>query len=399
MFSALMTTRALAAGVILLALVFVPAPLLPPHRFAQAVQSLLGLDWKPAYLVTALGMHLVFYGSLGVLATRVPDPAQSVRGRALQAAALPCIVVGVSLLIRSLKVGYLPVLTNAALPVIACVAGVGLGLALRYRGGRATIAIASVLVGTALWAWLAAPASELAHATHRRVQHLAAIGPGLPSGDARFAALVQAAFAPMAGEEGRPTAVDHNRAAILALGVTLGHERLARLVGFQPEATLLQEIAAMRAATTLSGRDDWARHYTLSAGLAVLQHPLASDAAGLMKEQLDALAQDSGFSFADLAADRAGVRFATAATQSDAAARAMQARLHRGFAVADFFPPAADLPENLTVAQFRAAYGGVGSARYRAVAAQIEARLDDCPALSPHGFDRSKTAADTGERN
>ena len=376
------TTGLLAAGVALLALVFVPAPLLPPHRFAQAMQSLLGLDWKAAYLVAAAGLHLVFYGSLGVLATVAVNPAASMRGRALQAAALPCVVVGVSLLIRSIKLGHVPVLTNAALPVIACVAGVGLALLLRYRRGRAMLAIATVLAGTALWAWLAAPQSALAHATERHLRRLVAVAPGLPSGDARFAALIQAAFAPMPRDNGHATPVADNRAAILALGITLGHERLARLVGFQPDARLLQDIAAARAGTTLRARDDWARHYSLSAGLAVLQHPLASDAAGLMKEQLDALTRGSGFSFADLAADRAGVRFAVAATRSEAAAQAMQARIRRGYAVDDFFPVVADLPENLSVAQFRDAYGGVGSARYRELTAQIEARLDGCPAIS-----------------
>ena len=61
-----------------------------------------------------------------------------------------------------------------------------------------------------------------------------------------------------------------------------------------------------------------------------------SDAGSLMKEQLDTLTRGSGFSFGDLAANRAGVRFAFAATKSDSAARAMQARLHRGFSSKDF---------------------------------------------------------------
>ena len=41
--------------------------------------------------------------------------------------------------------------------------------------------------------------------------------------------------------------------------------------------------------------EDWARHSALSAALAVLEHPLVSDAAGLMKEELDALTHGSGF--------------------------------------------------------------------------------------------------------
>ena len=41
-----------------------------------------------------------------------------------------------------------------------------------------------------------------------------------------------------------------------------------------------------------------------------------SDVAGLMKEEVDALAPGSGFSFADLAADRAGARLAGTVTGS-----------------------------------------------------------------------------------
>src|SRR5262249_61390306 len=98
-------------------------------------------------------------------------------------------------------------------------------------------------------------------------------------------------------------------------------------------------------------------------------------------EELDALTHGTGFSFADLAADRAGTRFARAATASEDAARAAQARLAAGFATDDYFPQAADLPENLTVEQFRRDFGGVGSPRDRQKVAEIEARLDRCAAL------------------
>jgi hypothetical protein len=138
----------------------------------------------------------------------------------------------------------------------------------------------------------------------------------------------------------------------------------------------------LREGTTLAGRADWTQHYTLSAALAVLENPLVSDAGGLMKEQLDALTQGTGFSFGDLAADRAGVRFAVGATGSEEAARALRVRLQRGFVLEDYFPPAADLPESLSVEQFRAAYGGVGTPRYRQVVAEIDARLDHCAGLA-----------------
>ena len=173
-----------------------------------------------------------------------------------------------------------------------------------------------------------------------------------------------------------------NRAAILALGIAIGHERLARFAGLQRDDPLVQAAAALRAGTTLHGREDLPRHYLLSAGLAVVENPLVSDAGGLLKEELDALARGTGFSFVDLAADRAGVRFAVAATGSQERAAALRARLRAGFVVEDFFPPIDGLPENLTPEEFRQRYGRMGSPRYRAAVEEIEARLDRCAALA-----------------
>jgi hypothetical protein len=147
---------------------------------------------------------------------------------------------------------------------------------------------------------------------------------------------------------------------------------------------LVRSAAALGQGTTLHGRDDWPKHYALSAALTVLEHPLVSDAGGLMKEQLDALTRGSGFSFGDLTADRAGVRFAVAATGSESVAKAMQLRIQDGFTVDDFFPSTIDFPENLTLEEFRRDFGGVGSPRYRREVSKIERRLDGCVALSIH---------------
>jgi hypothetical protein len=154
---------------------------------------------------------------------------------------------------------------------------------------------------------------------------------------------------------------------------------------------LVQSAIHLRKGLTLRGREDWSRHYTLSAALTVLENSLVSDAAGLLKEELDALTRGSGFSFGDLAADRAGVRFAVAAAHSQAAAKAMQLRLQNGFVVDDFFPPAADLPENLTTEQFHNLYGRVGSPEYRRQVSEIEARLDRCAALYPAAVNLQNT--------
>jgi hypothetical protein len=133
---------------------------------------------------------------------------------------------------------------------------------------------------------------------------------------------------------------------------------------------------------SIRGRRDWTRHFTISAALAIHANQALSDAAGLLKEELDAGEGGSGFSFGDLLADRAGTRFALAATRDEASALAMQSRLARACRLEDLFPPAADLPESLTAAQLQARYGGVGGEKYRQMLADIEGRLDRCPLLA-----------------
>lgn len=77
------------------------------------------------------------------------------------------------------------------------------------------------------------------------------------------------------------------------------------------------------------GRKDWSRHFWVSAGLTVLSDGDRTMAVGLIKEIMDATPGGSGFSFADLAADRAGNLFALAAIRDEESARAMQQRFSR----------------------------------------------------------------------
>jgi len=370
-----------AALIVLLALMLVPAPLLPPLALAGTVQSILGIGWKGAFLFTAIALHIVLYGSLGVLAAFAVGPAKKRRGRWLQLLILPLAVVGIAVLVRSLKLGHVPMLANAAVPIVACLLGVVIGLVFRQHGWRMTLISILLLVAGLLWAYWPGVSSELARATEMQLRRIVDASSRLPSGNERFGVLLQTVFAPMPSASKRPSAVEHDRAAVLALGIALGHERLARYVGLNRNSELVRMAVSVRTGTTLGGRSDWARHYSLSAALAVVENPFVSDAGGLIKEELDALTHGSGFSFGDLAADRAGVRFAQAATDSEKAALAMQTRLQHGYAADDFFPSISDLPENLTVEQFRENYGGVGSQRYRQTLNEIETRLDACAAL------------------
>ncbi|MBL9123873.1 MAG: hypothetical protein JNG90_09595 [Planctomycetaceae bacterium] len=203
----------------------------------------------------------------------------------------------------------------------------------------------------------------------------------LPPGDARFAALLQRAFAfaRRRSRDGDP--VLENRAALLALAILVGDERVEKVVG--PVLTPEQRELARRdlAGVTLRGRSDWTKHFFVSAAIALLACEVTSNKIGTLKEVLDAEAGGSGFSFGDFAANRGGIRLALAATDDRQAARRTQDLLSGPFSLDDVFPEVADLPENLSAAQLQAEFGGVGGEAYRKLLAEIEGRLSRCAAL------------------
>jgi len=217
-------------------------------------------------------------------------------------------------------------------------------------------------------------------ATQDQLQYLVGVAPALPVGDERFAAFVRAAFARALQRSLTSDPALENRAAVFALAVLLGHRRIEDFIG--PVTTpQIRRLAAQHVGTvTVRGRSDWTQHFWISAGLALVSAETVSDAAGLLKEELDA-GGGSGFSFGDLLADRAGTRFSLGATHDAPAARAMQNRLSGRWPLDDLFPQAADLPEGVQDAELTSIYGGVGGAPYQRLIAEIERRLDGCAAL------------------
>ncbi len=376
--------KLLLLAVALVALILLPIPLLPPESMVEFAQSRLGCGAAAAYLLCAITVQVMIYCALGLSAAFAVNRAQTARGRLLQGMVLPLVVAGLGLTIRSLRAGHLPVLTNAVVPLAACMGGVILGLSLLYRRWKPAVCIVTLAAGAALWV-IFAGGLQLRAATEEHLGRIVAAGPGLPSGDARFGALLQAAFATSETERTALSIMEQNHAAILAFGIAVGQSNIARLIGLKTDSVLVQNAVALSQGTTLNGRADWPRHFAVSAALEVLGDPIVSDAGGLMKEQLDTLTRGgSGFSFGDLAADRAGVLFALSATRSDAAARAMQTRLHSGFCQKDYFPLDARFPENLSIEEFRQKFGSVGSERYRSTVSDIDAALERCSALSSH---------------
>jgi hypothetical protein len=129
---------------------------------------------------------------------------------------------------------------------------------------------------------------------------------------------------------------------------------------------------------TLGGRTDFPQHFMISAALAAHAGVPLSDAIGLYKE-VDDSRRGSGFSFNDIAADRAGTRFGELATASAAGARRLQERVAAGLQESDLMPDVAGLPEFMPEAEFKRRFGGVGAPAYQRMMADIERRVAACP--------------------
>jgi hypothetical protein len=132
--------------------------------------------------------------------------------------------------------------------------------------------------------------------------------------------------------------------------------------------------------TRLRGRDDLKRHFVISAGLYAATAGDSAFGMGELKELLDSNDGGSGFSFADMAADVAGVRFAQALL--DSGRDAWPDLLSAIDNDADLLPSLDGLPEGLSEAEFRAAYRDVDSAEYAAMVEEIRRRVDVLPFYS-----------------
>ncbi len=100
--------------------------------------------------------------------------------------------------------------------------------------------------------------------------------------------------------------------------------------------------------------------------------------AGLFKE-LDDSRGGSGFSFADSAADKAGVKLAQIATGSPKMARLMQQRMSTVGRETDFMPRIDRLPEGIMALQFERIYKDLESNSYNLVDREISRRIQACP--------------------
>jgi hypothetical protein len=168
-----------------------------------------------------------------------------------------------------------------------------------------------------------------------------------------------------------------NRAVLLALGLYASRKDLTDILG--DEVAEHTQMPRPRMTLTLAGRKDLARHFLISAAIAASANSTVADAFGLFKEVEDSEV-GSGFSFSDLAADRAGVRLAEEATgKGPRRALEIQSRLASLTAESDFMPGVQALPDNLSAPAFQQQFQDRDSEAYKLLEAEIGRRIDACP--------------------
>lgn len=164
----------------------------------------------------------------------------------------------------------------------------------------------------------------------------------------------------------RTIAAAENRAALITLALYASGQPMTRFV---PAAT--DWPVPKPRVVWINGREDHPQHLLISAALAAEGGGRLADAVGVLKEMVDR-SGGSGFSFDDLAADRAGTRLGQLAVREP---REFQRRMQLLAKDADLMPAIDGLPSFLNQADFQSQIGGEGSPRYRELLQDIEARV------------------------
>ena len=182
---------------------------------------------------------------------------------------------------------------------------------------------------------------------------------------------------PAPGDNAATTA--DNRAAFVALAMAAVGSRAGDLAG-DAVARVAVDCPHLPLDLRLGGRSDLPKHWALSAALGATVGDDITRAMGEWKELSDSMPGGSGFSFVDLAADRAGRRIGRAAGRADRA-KAIRAALAAATS-ADLLPiDAGLLVEGLPNTAFVARYGTIDSRDYGRAVAGIDRLLDDEPLL------------------
>jgi len=164
------------------------------------------------------------------------------------------------------------------------------------------------------------------------------------------------------------TAPSENRAVLIAISTYVNKREIQAFLPFD-----ISPVTERQYSASLYRRTDMAKHFMASAVLAATGVSTLANFLGQEKELADSK-QGSGFSFIDLAGDRAGLRFGTTAV-SASEARVFQKRMTNIKDYTAFMPEVRDLPENMSHGVFKQRFESVYSAKYQAMLKRIDSRI------------------------
>lgn len=175
---------------------------------------------------------------------------------------------------------------------------------------------------------------------------------------------------------------------LMGLGIALDdstvlrdHPKFGNFVKLvEPEAERSLRLVALGQPTIL-GRRDLAQHFVVSSYLAAAGGTQLAITSGLMKEMADSNG-GSGFSFVDMAANRAGILFAGSVLNKRVSLQTVGDK----FTIAAFMPSVDELPEGLTATQMLTEYGPQNDDRFQRELKRIDQRLLELPTYRNANF-------------
>lgn len=215
-------------------------------------------------------------------------------------------------------------------------------------------------------------------AVTKKAQELAVEEKTRPKGDELTAEYVKAAAAAASVLDEKRQA----RAFLLGIGIALDDSTILRDKPVVKKVVVAAESEDDRKARlevlgrpTIRGRRDLCQHFAVSAALTETFGGVAAEFAGLSKEMTD-MKGASGFSFADIAADLAGIELANAVTADPKRIPVMA----KQFVVVDYMPDVATFTEGLTEKAFKTKFGGTDDAKFKAELDTVRKAVQAVPA-------------------
>lgn len=169
------------------------------------------------------------------------------------------------------------------------------------------------------------------------------------------------------------TAINENKIIIITVNRYVNQSEIQRY---------LPSDEPPRYAAYLYKRNDMAKHFMISALLTIVGNNSLAIMLGEEKELRDAKL-GNGFSFIDLAGDRAGIRFGQMATKTPESARRLQKLMATIKDYRVFMPEVRDLPENITDEAFKNKFSSIDSPRYQLMLKKIDMRINALPIYQP----------------